>query len=244
MVNRIWYWLMGRGIVHEPDDFRETNPPSIPELLNYLEKEFVDNGFDVKHIFSLILNSETFQRSSKTNKWNKNDHTLFSHYQLRRLEAEQLIDAICDITGVPDNYMSKVSEPFSFLPDDYRAIHLADGTISTPFLEMFGRPSRDNSYEGNRNNDLDMKQVLYLLNSSHLQEKIEKSPNIKQLINKWDNDKALIKQIYLTVLSRFPDKDELQTSMNYLQNNSREKRESVNNLIWALLNTKEFVFNH
>jgi hypothetical protein len=140
--------------------------------------------------------------------------------------------------------MSKVSEPFSFLPDDYRAIHLADGTISTPFLEMFGRPSRDNSYEGNRNNDLDMKQVLYLLNSSHLQEKIEKSPNIKQLINKWDNDKALIKQIYLTVLSRFPDKDELQTSMNYLQNNSREKRESVNNLIWALLNTKEFVFNH
>lgn len=242
MVNRIWYWLMGKGIVHEPDDFRDTNPPSNPALLQYLEKEFISHDYDLKHIFRLILNSSAFQRSSVSNDYNKPDKTWFSHYPLRRLTAEQLVDAICDVTGVPEKYMSKVPEPFTFLPSDFRAVQLKDGTISTPFLEMFGRPSRDVSYESDRNNDLTMKQALFLLNSSQIQDKIKTSSKLKKLVNSQPDNQKLIREVFLTVLSRYPAQNELSVAERYF-NNQNNRGNSANDLVWALINTKEFIFN-
>ncbi|TLX74306.1 DUF1553 domain-containing protein [Labilibacter sediminis] len=240
--NRIWYWLMGKGIVHEPDDFRITNPPSNPELLDYLTSELIKNDFDLKHIFALILKSETYQRSSVSSSLNINDETFFSHRLLKRLEAEQLIDAICDITGVPEKYMSKVPEPFTFLPKNHRAVLLEDGTISTPFLEMFGRPSRDISNENDRNNQLNMKQTLHLLNSDHLLNKIRQSQKIANLQRTAQNKEELIDELYLLILNRFASTNEKKIALSYMD--QTQQKEKIEDFIWALINSSEFIFNH
>jgi hypothetical protein len=244
MVNRIWFWLMGKGIVNEPDDFRNNNPPTNPELLAFLENEFKAHNYDVRFIFRLILNSKTYQRASATNESNKFDETHFSHYQIHRLTAEQLIDAICDITDAPETYWSRVPEPFTFLPKDTRAVQLEDGTISTPVLEMFGRPSRDISYESDRNNNLTMKQVLYLLNSTQITDKINKSKKLKLLTDQTASKEKLISEIYLLVLNRFPISSETSIATSYFNEPKKDKYQNTSDLVWALINTKEFLFNH
>lgn len=244
IVNRVWFWLLGRGIVHDPDDFRDTNPPSNPNLLAFLENELKNSNFNLKHIFRMILNSDCYQRSSVPNRWNLEDKTFFSHYQTRRVGAEALIDAVCDITGIHEQYMSRVPEPFTFLPTGHRAVQLEDGTITSTFLEMFGRPARDSSYESNRSNNLTSKQVLHFLNSSHILDKISKSEKLKKMINSESDNKNLTELIYLTILSRHPTNDELGKVLKYLSTPDSSRRDSVNDLIWALFNTKEFIFNH
>jgi hypothetical protein len=244
IVNRIWFWLLGKGIVDEPDDFREGNAPLNPALLSYLEKELISSNYNLRHIFRIILNSQAFQRSALPNKSNSNDATLFSHYQIRRLGAEQLIDAICDITGVPETYMSRVPEPFTFLPSDFRAVQLEDGTISTAFLEMFGRPSRDVSYESDRINNLTDKQVLILLNSTQISDKIARSKSLKELATSKKTDAELIENIYLQTLSRFPVSEEKKKLELLFKDKKMTREQNVNDLVWALINTKEFIFNH
>jgi hypothetical protein len=141
IVNRVWYWLMGRGIVHEPDDIRSTNPAENPELLEYLQEELVGHDYDLRHIFRLILNSRTYQLSSRYNKWNEKDVAHFSHYRTWRLAAEQFSDVISQITGTSDTYKSIIPEPFTQMPPGHKAVRIADGNISTTFLELFGKPS-------------------------------------------------------------------------------------------------------
>lgn len=181
MVNRIWFWLMGRGLVQEPDDMRASNPPWNPELLAYLGREFVVHKYDLKHMYRLILNSATYQASSVPNAWNSGDEEGFSHYRTRRLEAEVLLDAINQITGTGEKYTSSIPEPFTFLPDDQRAIELADGSIEHPFLELFGRPARNTSFESERSLLPSVFQSQHLLNSSHIQKKLERSRELKDL---------------------------------------------------------------
>ena len=147
IVNRIWSWLLGRGIIHEPDDIRPDNPPVNPELLAYLEHELVSAHYDLKHVYRLILDSKTYQLSSIPESNNLQGDAYFSHYLPRRLEAEVLIDAICQVTGSAEKYSSPIPEPFTFIPESQRSIELADGSISSSFLEMFGRPSRDTGLE-------------------------------------------------------------------------------------------------
>lgn len=244
MVNRIWFWLMGRGIVNEPDDFRDSNPPSDPVLMSFLENEFKIHNYDIRYMFRLILNSKTYQRSSVVNQSSHVDEKLFSAYSIRRLTAEQLIDAICDITGVNEIYWSRVPEPFTFLPKDTRAVQLEDGTISTPVLEMFGRPSRDISYESDRNNKLTMKQVLFLLNSTQITDKINKSEKLRRLTDRFESKEKLIGEIYLLVLNRFPLPSETSTILTWFSENKKDKYQNTSDLVWALVNTKEFLFNH
>jgi hypothetical protein len=244
MVNRIWFWLMGRGIVNEPDDFRDSNPPSDPVLLSFLENEFKVHNYDLRYMFRLMLNSKTYQRSSVVNQRNPVDDKLFSSYRIRRLTAEQLIDAICDITSVNEIYSSKVPEPFTFLPKDTRAVQLEDGTISTAVLEMFGRPSRDISYESDRNNNLTMKQVLFLLNSTQVTDKINKSKKLRLLTDQFESKEKLIGEIYLLVLNRFPLPSETSTILTCFSENKKDKYQNTSDLVWALVNTKEFLFNH
>jgi hypothetical protein len=242
IVNRIWFWLLGRGIIHEVDDIRPDNPAWSPGLLAYLEKELVDNTYDLKHIYRLILNSATYQLSSTPTPENKADETGFSRYHVRRLDAEVLIDAINQITGSGEQYSSAIPEPFTYIPASQRTITLADGSIKSQFLEMFGRPGRDSSLASDRNNNVSVFQALHLLNSSHIQNKIMKSDRLSKLLRTVPSDKARVTRLYLEVLSRYPTDTELETVLNYMPASSGT--DGFYDLVWALMNTSEFILRH
>lgn len=244
ITNRIWFWIMGRGLVHEADDMRPGNPAWSPELLSYLEKELVKNKYDLKHIYRLILNSNAYQLSSTTNKWNASDEDGFSHYRIRRIDAEPLIDAICQITGSSEKYSSNIPEPFTFIPGDQRTILLADGSIDSPFLEMFGRPTRNTSFESERNSSPSVIQAQYMLNSSDIQRKIEQSWTIKQILSANKGNAYVIEELYLRILSRFPTEREKKLSEEYMSAANRKTDEAVCDVAWALINTKEFILKH
>ena len=215
-VNRIWFWLLGRGIVHEVDDMRSTNPPQNPELLDYLAGELVASRYDLKHVYRLVLNSRTYQLSSKSNAHNKHDSANFSHYQVKRLGAETLLDAIGHVTERWDTYQSRIPEPFVKMPVGYRATHLADGSIGIPFLELFGRPARDTAFESDRDLRLSMRQTLHLLNSSDVQNKINASPSVRRLLAAHKEDGPLLDAMFLTALSRPPSDQEKQKVLAFL----------------------------
>jgi len=259
IVNRIWYWLEGRGIIHEPDDVRPENPPSNPELLAYLEKELVAAHFDLKHVYRLILNSQVYQLSSILRTGNPVEGAApsnhgqdaraaaevnFAFYPLRRLEAEVLIDALCQITGTTEQYSSPIPEPFTFIPEDLRSIALADASITSAFLEKFGRSPRDTGLESERNNRPTAAQRLHLLNSSHIQRKIEQSTKLQYLLQNKGKPRDTIDGIYLTILSRFPTGEELKTVGAYFQSAGGNRRGAAVDLIWALINSAEFLYRH
>ncbi len=244
IVNRIWSWLLGRGIIHEPDDIRPDNPPSNPELLAYLEKELVASHHDLKHIYRLILNSQTYQLSSIARDDDPRGAANFACYPLRRLEAEVLIDALCQITGTTEEYSSAIPEPFTFIPEDLRSIALPDGSITSSFLEMFGRPPRDTGLESERNNRPTAAQRLHLLNSSHIQRKIEQSPKLGLQMRAKANPRQVVTGLYLTILSRFPTDEELKIVATYAQPGGAKGREAAVDLAWALINSAEFLYRH
>jgi hypothetical protein len=244
IANRAWSWLMGRGIVHEPDDLRPDNPPSNPELLAHLEQELVASRYDMKHLFRLILNSKTYQLSSIARSKRPEAEANFAFYPLRRLEAEVLIDALCQITGTTEKYTSPIPEPFTFIPEKLRSIALPDGSISSAFLETFGRPPRDTGLESERNNRATAAQRLHMLNSSHVQRKIEQSPKLQSLLQTKGTPREAVNGIYLTVLSRFPTDEELKILAARAQSSTGKGREAAVDLIWALLNSAEFQYRH
>lgn len=245
IVNRVWSWLLGRGIVHEPDDFRSDNPPSNPELLALLEKELITAHYDLKHLYRLILNSKTYQLSSIPGADDPRGDAHFSHYPLRRLEAEVLADALCQITGTTEKYSSQIPEPFTFIPENQRSIALADGSITSSFLELFGRPARDTGLESERNNRPTAAQRLHLLNSSHVQRKIEQSPKLRALLQPRAKGRPrdVIDDLYLTVLSRYPTSEELKIVADYARSGEGNRRPMVD-LVWALINSAEFLYRH
>jgi hypothetical protein len=244
IVNRIWFWLMGRGIINEVDDIRPDNKPWSPELLAYLEKELVENKYDLRHIYRLILNSSTYQLSSVPTADNAADTDGFSHYRVRRLDAEVLIDAVCQITGTTEEYSSAIPEPFTFVPAQQRSITLADGSVKSPFLEMFGRPGRDTSYESERNNGVSTFQTLHMLNSTHFQDKISKGPAVQRLIKAVPDPSARVDELYLTILSRLPAPEEKQIALNYARSAGLNDTDAAIDLAWALINSKEFILKH
>ena len=244
IVNRVWSWLLGRGIIHEPDDIRPDNPPVNPELLAFLEREFVASGYDLKHLFRLILNSSVYQLSSIPRDKRPEAAANFAHYPVRRLEAEVLIDAICQITGTSEKYSSAIPEPFTFVPEGNRSIALEDGSISSSFLELFGRPPRDTGMESERNNRMTAAQRLHLLNSTHIQRKIEQGPNLIKLAQtRRGKPREALVELYLTILSRRPTPDELRTIADYAES-VRDPRVLFVDLAWALINSAEFLYRH
>jgi hypothetical protein len=245
IVNRIWSWLLGRGLIHEPDDIRPDNPAVHPRLLAYLEKELVDSGYDLQYIYSLILNSQTYQQSSIPRSSHPKAEAMFACYPVRQLEAEVLVDALCWISGTSETYSSPIPEPFTFIPEENRTVELADGSISSQFLEMFGRPSRDTGMESERNNQPSDAQRLHLLNSSHVQTKIERSKRLNAL-NKASKGKrdVLIGMIYLNILSRYPMEKELAAAEKYFETKGIGTRQGTSDLAWALINSKEFLYRH
>ncbi len=244
-VNRIWAWLFGRGIIHQPDDIRPDNSAVNPELLAFLEKELVKAKYDTRHIFKLILNSRTYQQSSIKQSDHPQAESLFAYYPVRRLEAEVLIDALCSITGSSERYSSAIPEPFSFIPKVNRSVELADGSTTSQFLEMFGRPARDTGLFSERNNKPTDTQRLHLLNSTHIQNKIQSSQVLRKYIKTSGKDRQrLIKMIYLSILSRWPTHEETAAVQKYYQTKKIKTYQATNDLVWALINTKEFLYRH
>ena len=243
LVNRAWSWLLGRGIVHEPDDFRADNPPSNPELLAFLENDFVASGYDFKHLCRLILNSRTYQLSAIPQSNSPEAAANFAYYPLRRLDAEVLIDALDQIAGANEKYSSAIPEPYTFIPDNLRSIALPDGSITSSFLEMFGRPSRDTGLESERNNRITAAQKLCLLNSSLMQRKIESSRMIETQTSSNRAPADIVTGMYLGILSRFPTAAESRTAQDYFQSGIGRRQAAVD-LAWALMNSAEFLYRH
>ncbi|MCL4401202.1 MAG: DUF1549 and DUF1553 domain-containing protein [Acidobacteria bacterium] len=243
IANRVWSWLLGRGIAQEPDDLRPGNPPSNPELLDYLERELIASRYDLKHLYRLILNSETYQLSSIPGSDSPEAVANFASYPLRRLDAEVLIDALCQITGTTETYSSAIPEPYTFIPPGERATSLPDGSITSSFLELFGRPPRDNGLESERNNRPSASQRLHLLNSSHIQRKIEQSPKLQYVFRNSKTQRNSATALYLMILSRMPTEQELKTVTGYSQSGVKG-REAMVDLAWALINSAEFLYRH
>jgi len=243
--NRVWYWLLGRGLVHEPDDFRPDNPPVYPELLAYLGQELANKKFDLKALYRLILTSRTYQQSSIPREVKSNVEECFAVYPVRRLEAEVLQDALNQIFGVRVGYASEVPEPFTMIPPRYRTIMLPDPSISSSFLEMFGRATRDSGLESDRNNDVTESQQLFLLNSTEVNDwsrrYLQRYRNLGR--SQQDRRKAL-DEIWLTILSRYPTPVELQRFFENSQQPARQQGDHLQDLVWALINTKEFFCRH
>ena len=243
LANRAWTWLLGRGIVQEPDDFRADNPPGNPQLLAFLETELVASGYDFKHLYRLILNSQTYQLSSLPTGDRPEAAANFAFYPLRRLDAEVLIDALDQITGATEKYSSAIPEPYTFIPDNLRSIALPDGSITSSFLEMFGRPSRDTGMASERNNHITAAQKLCLLNSSLMQKKLESSRMIEFQTSSNRPPADIAAGMYLGILSRYPTAAEIKTAQAYFQSGIG-KRQAAVDLAWALMNSTEFLYRH
>ena len=242
IANRIWFWLFTRGIVQEPDDLRLTNPPENPELLDYLAREVVSHQYNLKQLYRLILNSRTWQRASAPATAAGSDALHFAQFPVVRVGAESLSDAICQVTESPDKFQSIIPEPFTFLPPGHRATQISDGAIVAPFLELFGRPPRDTPYESERNSDTSLWQALYLLNSDQLENKVAGSPRTKRLLAAKQTDAQIVEEYYLAALSRLPIAGEKQKVLDYLAAHKGPRVQAIGDFVWALLNTKEFLF--
>jgi len=244
IANRVWSWLLGRGIIHEADDIRPDNPPTNPELLKLLEQDLVDSHYDLKHLFRIILNSKTYQLSSISRTDQPVAEANFASYPLRRLDAEVLMDALNQITGATERYSSPIPEPFTYIPEDHRSIALEDASITSSFLEMFGRPSRDTGLESERNNRPTAAQRLHLLNSTHILQKLQQSKKLDFLVQSRDNPRQIITGLYLMILSRFPTEAEITTALDYSRTSGMRAREATTDVAWALINAAEFQYRH
>lgn len=245
IVNRLWWWTMGRGIVQEPDDIRPDNPASNPQLLAVLEQSLVDARWDVKQVLRLILQSRTYQQSPIARSSSPEAGALFAYYHIRQLEAEVLADVLVDLLGRPELYQSPIPEPFTFVPEYHHTVRLNDGSITSAFLQLFGRSARDSGYACERITTPTDAQRLHLLNSSMLQDRLERSWQFGQLLKSHSGDKdRLIRGVYLTFLSRRPTPAEQATARNYFGTDDTQLKDGAADLAWALLNSKEFLFKH
>jgi hypothetical protein len=250
LVNRYWKHFFNRGLVDPEDDMRETNPPTNPELLDALAKNFIDSHFDLKNLVRTICRSQVYQLSSLPNKFNAVDKQYFSRYYPKRLTAEVLLDAIDEAT------LSDTK--FEGLPTGTRAVQLPDNSFnaSSYFLAVFGRPDSSSSCECERSQDASLVQSLHLLNSKDVQDKLTSTNGCAAILAKDTKreDATKIRELYTTVYSREPDPKELELALNYLGKKPQDKdgkpeakpdkQQGYEDIIWALINTKEFLFNH
>ncbi len=235
-VNRIWGHLMGRGIVEPVDDFRDSNPPSNEQLLDELEKQFVANKFSRKWAVKTIMKSRTYQLSSRKNKFNADDEIYNSHATTRLLSAEQLLDAICQVTGVP--------ESFKGLPAGTRAVELPDPPPNNYFLKIFGQPQREMACQCERSNESNLSQALQMINGPVVHNKLRAANGrIAKFVTDKKSDDEIVTTLYLAALSRKPAAAELDAAKKHI-GNSADRKLALEDIGWAILNSKEFLFQH
>lgn len=247
--NRIWAWVFGRGVVHEADDLRPDNPPTVPGLLEYLGKAFIADGYDQRKLLRRILNSQVYQLSFLPRSDDPRVPELFAAYPVRRLEAEVLLDVLCALTGNKEGYISPIPEPFTHIPKSDRSVCLADASITSPFLEMFGRSNRDSGLLSERNNEISAAQCLYLLNSTTLQQQLRHSPRLIGLTKGRlkRGAREVVEGLYLTLLSRKPTHEEWGVVLggrDALRDSAAPVADKIEDLVWALVNSKEFLHRH
>lgn len=238
LVNRYWKHFFDRGIVEPEDDMRETNPPSNPELLNGLAKSFIDNKFDIKQLVRTICNSKTYQLSALPNDYNLKDKQNFSRYYPKRLTAEVLYDAFHQVTDSTQGYTG--------LPTGTRAIQLPDPSIGPYFLKVFGQPQGDTACECERSQEANLAQSLHLLNSTEVQTKIAGGSGraAKLSGDKTRSEDQRINELYRWAYSREPNQEELAIALAHIKKHEANSKIAYEDIIWALINTKEFLFNH
>jgi hypothetical protein len=238
LVNRYWKHFFGRGIVDPEDDMRETNPPSNRELLDALSKSFVESGFDLKQLIRTICRSSTYQLSPLPNEHNATDRQSFSRYYPKRLNAEVLLDSIDQFNGS--------ATAFAGLPAGSRAVQIPDhGGVESYFLTVFGRPAGSSACECERTIDASLAQSLHLLNSQDIHSKMTGgvAKDMGQDAKRADEEK--IRDLYLRAFSRPPSAEELKVATGHLAKfDAKTKQLGFEDVVWALINTKEFLFNH
>jgi hypothetical protein len=236
LANRMWAHFMSRGLVEPVDDMRVTNPPSNPELLDALARDFIKRKFDVKHLIRSIMTSSTYQLSSEPHVGNIHDKQSYARAYPRRLLAEVLLDAISSVTGV--------QEKFAGMPKGTRAIQLPDESVGSYFLDTFGRPTRETPCECERPREANLAQALHLLNSGDVQTKIASgNGRIALLLNAKKKDAEIVEELYLLAFGRLPRSEEQRNVLAYVASET-DRKAAFEDVLWAILNTKEFLFNH
>ena len=236
VVNRYWAHFFDRGLTEPIDDLRDTNPASNPELMNGLSQWFIKSGYNLKDLVKLICTSQTYGLSSTPNTYNNTDRQSFARHYPKRMPAEVLLDAVSQVTAVPS--------AFSGFPAGTRAIELPDDAIGSAFLDTFGRPKRDTSCECERIGDASLSQSLMLLNSPEIQAKLTAaSGRADQLAKNARPNEAKLADLFWAVYAREPEADELKTALAFINSKAPEKRkEAWEDILWALVNAKEFQF--
>ncbi|MCH2372748.1 MAG: DUF1549 and DUF1553 domain-containing protein [Planctomycetes bacterium] len=240
-VNRIWSHLLGRGIVEPFDDFRDTNPPAIGALLDALAEDFVAHGFDRKYIIRTILNSRTYQASSTPNEFNTEDIKYFSHFRPRMLTAEQIVNAISQVSGVAGT--------FAQLPVGARATDVPSPDVlaeeeSNSFLKIFGQSERQTVCECERSGDARLGQALQLFNGKFVQDKLVDQDNrFRRLIKANRSNEEILRELYLSAYARTPSEGELRQNLEYIAR-SEDRGKALEDITWVLLNANEFLFQH
>jgi hypothetical protein len=236
LVNRLWGHFLGRGLVHEVDDLRETNPPSNPELLDALAKDFITHKFDVKHVIRVILNSRVYQLSAEPTDFNKHDRQNFARYYARRLPAEVFLDAVNATCGTRGG--------FTGVSQNARAIDLPHEGFGSYFLDTFDRPKRVTVCECERSTSATLGQVLLLANSEEVENKIaDGNGRVARLFKDKRSPKEMVEELYVVAYGRKPSEAELSRVLAYIDA-AKDKQRAVEDVLWAILNSKEFMFNH
>jgi len=234
IANRMWSYFLGKGIIDPVDDIRASNPPSNPALLDALTKDFVAHDFDLRYLMRTIVSSRAYQASIATNEWNASDRDNFSHAIPRRLSAEELMDAVSAAAGARAR--------FPDVPEDTAASQLVDPHVGREgFLDVFGRPPRESSCECERRSDFSLPQALNLVNGRTISDAVA-DPNgrVAQLVLSGKNDEVVVNELYLAALGRLPTQEEHQRGVAYLSNGAKGSR--AQDLLWALLNSKAFLY--
>ncbi len=242
VANRYWAHFFGRGIVDPLDDMRVTNPPSNPALLDSLAKTLVDNKFSLKSLVKTICKSRTYQLSAVPNEFNKHDKQAYARYYPKRMGAEVLLDAVCQVTDSPTQFSGLPTDKFA----PKRAIMLPDEAFNSYFLDVFGRPQRISACECERVSEANLAQALHLLNSDEIQQKLSRANGrADALTNVKDKrtDAEKVEELFLWAFARKPTDDDMKAALTHIQKHKAQKKVAYENIIWALLNTKEFVFN-
>lgn len=234
MSNRVWSYFFGRGIIEPVDDIRSSNPPSNPELLDYLTKRFIESEFNVRELMREICASRAYQSSIVGSKWNEDDTVNFSKQTARRLTAEQLLDAISVATGAPTKLPG--------LPKGLRAAQVADGLVEgSDFLKLFGRPKRQSACECERTSSVSLAHALNLINGKTIGDALASPENrIAKLVEQTKDPKQVVEEIYLATLSRPPSEKEIEAIDLASAPNLAE---GAQDLAWALMNSPAFLYN-
>jgi hypothetical protein len=239
MVNRLWAHFLGVGLVEPIDDLRASNPPTNPGLWKALVKEFADHKFDRRQIMRVILNSRTYQLSSIPTESNVRDSRFYSHYYARRLPAEVLLDALSSATGVPDR--------FEGYPVGVRAAQVPDPAVKSYFLGLFGRSERLTACTCERNNEVTLPQLLHMSGGQTITQKLrDPEGRLRTLVHAKMSDRELADEVFLVTLGRLPSAAERRQvdSLATREMDAAAREDAYRDLFWALLNTKEFAFNH